>query len=250
MIKAEFDMPKLIGSLKKASKAFGDTNKTAIARWGAQTCRELAVSTQVYGKGGKPRKKQVNAIEKGVNGVIASVSDKQFRSLLSGKSKKAKIRNRWVEVTQERLIPDEGKAMEWIESHRDENGRTPRLDQFSIGIAPMAVVRKVVRMRSVRAGIAKGAWIGAGVEIAKKQKGANKINIGKNFLGYAQKHSARGDAKATANPFNPIAFLRNKSAHSGKDYVLSQKEKDNAVGFGLRKTINWYRMAAKKALDQ
>lgn len=249
MIKAEFDMPKLIGSLKKASKAFGDTNKNAIARWGVQTCRELAVSTQVYGKGGA-RKKQVNAIEKGVNGVIASVSDKQFRTLLSGKVKRAKIRNRWVEVTQERLIPDEGKAMEWIESHRDEKGRTPRLDQFQIGIAPQSVVRKVVRMRSVRAGIAKGAWLGAGAEIAKRQKGAQKINIGRNFLGYAQKHAERGDARATADPFNPIAFLRNNSAHSGSDYVLSQKEKDKAVGFGLRKTINWYRMAAKKALDE
>lgn len=249
MIKAEFDMPKLIGSLKKASKAFGDTNKNAIARWGVQTCRELAVSTQVYGKGGA-RKKQVNAIEKGVNGVIASVSDKQFRTLLSGKVKRAKIRNRWVEVTQERLIPDDGKAMEWIESHRDEKGRTPRLDQFQIGIAPQSVVRKVVRMRSVRAGIAKGAWLGAGAEIAKRQKGAQKINIGRNFLGYAQKHAARGDARATSDPFNPIAFLENKSAHSGTDYVLSQKEKDKAVGFGLRKTINWYRMAAKKALDE
>lgn len=250
MIKAEFDMPKLIGSLKKASKAFGDTNKNAIARWGVQTCRELAVSTQVHGKGGKPRKKQIGAIETGVNAVIASVSDKQFRTLLSGKVKRAKIRNRWVEVTQERLIPDEGKAMEWIESHRSEKGRTPRLDQFSIGIAPQSVVRKVVRIRSARAGIAKGAWLGAGAKIANRQKGAQKINIGQNLLSYAQKHAARGDARATSDPFNPIAFLENKSAHSGTDHVLSQKEKDKAVGFGLRKTINWYRMAAKKALDE
>lgn len=249
MIEAEFDIPKLIRSLKKSSKAFGDTNKTAIARWGVQTCRELAVSTQVYGKAGA-KKKQINAIESGMNAVIASVTDKQFRLLISGKVKKAKIRNRWVDVTQERLLSDEGKAMDWIQSHRNEKGRTQRLDQFSIGIAPQSVVRKVIRIRSVRAGIAKGAWLGAGVEIAKKQTGAQRISIGKNFFGYAQKHASRGEAKATTNPFNPIASLINKAAHSASPYVLSQKEKEKSVGFGLRKTITWYRMAARKALDQ
>ena len=248
MIKAEFDMPKLILSLKKASKAFGDTNKNAIARWGVQTCRELAVSTQVFGKSGA-KKKQVNAIANGVNGVIASVPEKLFRQMLSGKVKTAKIRNRFVAITSERLLSDESKCMSWVEENRGENGRTPRLDQFKIGIAPAGVVKKVIKNRSARAGIAKGAWLGAGVDIARKQKGAQRINIGKNFLGYAQKHSARGSASTTMDPFNPIAFLKNKSRHSASGYVLSEQEKAKAVGFGLRKTISWYRVAAKTALD-
>lgn len=248
MIEAKFDMPKLIASLKKASKAYGDTNKTAIARWGVQTCRELAVSTQAFGKGGA-RRKQVNAITAGVNSVIASVPDKQFREMLSGKITRAKIRNRFVPITKERLLADHDQCMAWIDGQRDQKGRTPILDQFKIGIAPQSVVKKVIRARSALAGIAKGAWLGAGVDIARRQKGANRITIGRNFLGYAQKHSDLGDAKATADPFNPIAFLRNRSKHSGSSHVLSENQKAKAVGFGLKKTLTWYRKAAKEALD-
>jgi hypothetical protein len=65
MLTAKFDLPKLAASVKKAGKAFGDTNRTAIARVGVQICRELAVSTQVYGKGGA-KKKQQNAMLLGI----------------------------------------------------------------------------------------------------------------------------------------------------------------------------------------
>jgi len=52
MIEAQFDMPKLIKSLEKAAANLGETNQTAVARWGVQTCRALAVSTQAFGKTG------------------------------------------------------------------------------------------------------------------------------------------------------------------------------------------------------
>jgi hypothetical protein len=249
MIKAEFDIPKLTNSLKRAAKAFGDTNKTGVARLGVQVCREVAVSTQVHGKSGA-KKKQENAIEKGVNAVIAIVTDKEFRLLQSGKRKNAKIRNRWVQVETARLLPDVERCHEWIESHRGPKGHTPRLDQFNIGVAPKSVVLKVIRARKARAGIAKGGWIGAGMAIARKQTGAQRINIGRNFLGYAQKHSSRGRARATADPFNPIAYLINESRHTSSGYVMRPADTERALGFGLRKTIAWYRHAAKKAIDQ
>jgi hypothetical protein len=242
-------MPKLRRSLERAARRFGDTNKTAVARWGVQTCRELAVSTQIYGKGGA-RKKQIAAIEAGVHAVIAEVTDKQFARMVSGRQKTAKIRNRWVTITKDRLLATESDCQQWIESRRGEKGHTETLDQFSIGIAPKSVVRKVLVARRERAGAAKGGFIGAGLAIATRQKGADRITIGKNFLGYAHKHSKRGSARASGDNFKPIATLSNRSRHSGSGYVLSSAEKSKAVGFGLRKTITWYSRAAKRALDK
>ena len=248
MIEAKFDLIQLARSLTKAGKLFGDTTKGAVARWGVQTCRELAVSTQVFGKGGA-KKKQVAAIHAGVTGAIAEVTERQFRELQSGKKKTAKIRNRWVQVEQSRLLADVDAAMKWIEDHRDSKGRTARLPQDEIGIAPKGIVAKVRKLRAERAGAAKGPWLGAGVDIARRQTGTDRINIGKNFLGYAQKHSARGSATATANPFRPIASLKNGAKHSGSSYVLSEKEKRKAILFGARKTLSWYKHATKRKLD-
>lgn len=249
MITAQFDLAKLASSVKRAGKAFGDTSRTAIARVGVQVCRELAVSTQVYGKAGA-KKKQENAILAGIYGTIVEVSEKQFRSLVSGKQKMAKIRNRWVEVDKSRLIGDVETAMKWIDSHRDAMGRAERMPQDSIGIAPKSVVSKVRRARFQRAGMAKGGFIGAGVAIARHQKGASRINIGKNFLGYAQKHADMGTAQATGSMFEPVAKLMNKSRHSGSGHVLTEAEKRKAIGFGFKKTLAWYRHAAKAAIDK
>jgi hypothetical protein len=249
MLTAKFDIAKLAASIKKAGKAFGDTNRTAIARVGVQVCRELAVSTQVYGKGGA-KKKQQTAIESGINATIATVSEKQFRDLVSGRQNRAKIRNRWVEVEPSRLLRDPDSAMKWIDEHRGAKGHAERMPQDTIGIASKSTMTKVRRLRFLRAGIAKGGFIGAGMAIARHQRGANRIAIGQNFLGYAQKHAERGTARATGSPFKPIAKLINRSRHSGSGYVLSDAEKSKAVGFGFKKTLAWYRHAAKRAIDQ
>ncbi len=249
MLTAKFDIAKLASSVKRAGKAFGDTSRTAIARVGVQICRELAVSTQVYGKGGA-KKKQQDAIEAGIHGTICTISEKQFRDLVSGKQNRAKIRNRWVEVEASRLLRDPDSTMKWIDEHRGEHGHAERMTQDTIGIASKSTVAKVRRLRFLRAGIAKGGFIGAGVAIARHQKGANRIAIGKNFLGYAQKHAEKGTAQATGSPFKPIAKLINRSRHSGSGYVLSDAEKSKAIGYGFKKTLAWYRHAAKKAIDQ
>lgn len=248
MIRADIDLQRLADSVRRAGRAFGDTSRTAICRVGVQVCRELAVSTQVYGKGGAKRK-QEKAIEAGVRGTIASVSEKQFRDLVSGRVTTAKIRNRWVTVDSSRLLSSVEAAMKWVDSHRDEKGRAERMPQGTIGVAPKSVVNKVIRARKVRAGIAKGGFIGAGVAIARRQRGANRLTIGRNFLGYAQKHADMGTAQATGSTFRPIAKLINKSRHSGSGYVLSESEKSKAIIFGFRKTITWYRKAARDAVN-
>ena len=247
MIDARFDLARLTASVRRAGRAFGDTNRGAIARVGVQVCRELAVSTQVFGKSGA-KKKQESAIMAGITGTIVTVSEKQFRDLVSGRQRRAKIRNRWVDVDASRLLRNVDSAMKWIDEHRGANGRAERMPQDTIGISSKSILAKVRRARFLRAGIAKGGFIGAGMAIARHQRGGNRIAIGRNFLGYAQKHADKGTAQATGSPFRPIAKLINKSRHSGSGYVLSDAEKSKAVGYGFRKTLNWYRQATHRAI--
>ena len=109
---------------------------------------------------------------------------------------------------------------------------------------------KLRKLRFQRAGMAKGGFIGAGVAIARHQRGANRLAIGRNFLGYAQRHAEKGTARATGSPFSPIAMLINKTRHSATGYVLADREKSKAIAFGFRKTLSWYRAATRRALDE
>jgi len=245
MIKMDVDMKTLTAKLEKASKKLGESNKNAVARWGVQICRELSVSTQVYGKTGT-KKKQDAAITAGVNNVVVSLTGvrqrpKTVSGLLNGKR---------VSWPRARFTSDADTLSRWIDSQRKGKAKHTRkgLRMHQKMAAPQSVVNKVIRERKKRNGIAKGAWLGAGMEIARYQTGADRINIGKNWLGYSQKHSPMGKAIRTSSMINPIARLTNTSEHSRTPYVLRHSEKLKAIRFGLTKTIKWYQAAARKAL--
>jgi len=248
MIEAKFDMPKLIKSLEAAAKNFGETNKNAVARWGVQTCRALAVSTQAFGKTGT-RKKQRFAIESDARRVIYPVDS--IKPSKTGKSVRASHEGKNFNWPNDRVLRNETEVNDWIDRHREKGKhRTAKLPFPELAICTMTTFRKAVKVRDAKSGMAKGAWLGAGAEIALKQTGMDRINIGKNFLSYAQKHSGRGDASVTNDLFRPIGKLINKARHSGSNYVLTAGTKAKAVGFGLQQAIRWYHSAARKALDK
>jgi hypothetical protein len=110
-------------------------------------------------------------------------------------------------------------------------------------------LKKALTIRFKKAGMAKGGWLGAGQTIARAQTGQGRINIGRNFLGYAQKHERFGTAKKPLNPFKPTTELRNAVRHTASPDVVSPVAKQKATAWGLTKTIQWYRKAAKNALD-
>jgi hypothetical protein len=109
---------------------------------------------------------------------------------------------------------------------------------------------KTLRARKARAGIAKGAWVGAGREIARKQRGAQRLAIGKSFLSWTQKHANFGDIRTRLRAFRAQADLINKARHAKSSYVIKDSHKKKAVYWGGRKTLKWYRRAAKQALDK
>ena len=241
MISAKIDMPKLQRSLKSAAKKFGETSSQAVTRWGVQVGRELAFSTQSFGKrkGGRPKSSYKPGEE---------IADEQINSLMAGAMNVLLIVPK-VGATNRRGMHSAGAVNAWIESNRGRRGRTKKLPIDQRMVCTQAVFDAAFKQRIELAGIAKGGFLGAAMDIAKHQRGQERINIGKNFLGYAQKHASRGRATAPTNGFSPVATLVNSSAHSGSSWVLSSKHRSSAIAFGLKKTITWYKKAAKKALD-
>ena len=249
MLEAKFDMAKLERSLKSASRAFGDSTQQAVARWSVQVGRELAVSTQVYGRTGT-RKKQEFAIDADARRVIWPVDE--IKPSRTGQSVRFRFEGRSGNWVQSRVLKDADAVNNWIEMHRTRRrSRTSKLPFSELAICTKEVFKQAMKIRFQRAGMAKGGWLGAANQAARFQKGVQRITIGKNFLGYAQKHSRFGSARLNRSAgFKPVATLRNKARHSSSPNVLNPSEITKAVGFGLRKTISWYRHAAKKAIDQ
>lgn len=235
MLKVDVDMAQLARSLKSASKKLGDTNKNMVARWGVATARELALQTQPWGNGGT-RKKQVGAIESGMRAVVQPVDARTWKSAAKGGRRK---------------VLDSPEAInDWVERHRGGGKGHARLSGDQKALCKKSDFNKALRARKVRAGMAKGAWLGAGAEIAKRQRGASRLTIGKNFLGWTRKHDHRGKADRRGVPFRPSVILRNEARHTSSSYVVKRGHMKKAVYWGGRKTLTWYRRAAKEALDK
>ena len=226
MTKAKFDLPRMERSLKRFARDFGDNNAQAIARWGVQTCRELAGSSQVFGKTAKAKTQQWNSIEAGMNTII-NIIDRPGRRTV-------------------RLLTSVAEVSGWIDSNRGKRGRTRSVPIEQRPFVTAALVRRTLLARRKRAGIAKGGWLGAGQDIAQAQKGTDRISIGKNFLGYAQKHSKYGNATRPREGWSSFALLSNRAGHSASSHVLKRSHAQSAIDWGLKKTITWYRSALKR----
>jgi len=226
MIKASIDRPKLERSLKRFARDFGDSNAQAIARWGVQTCRELAGSTQVFGKTASAKKKQWNSIEAGIN-TIVKVIDKPGKRTAN-------------------ILTSVSEVSDWIDSNRNNRGRTRAVPIEQRPYVTAALLKKTITERRKLAGIAKGGWIGAGQDIAMTQKGSDRMSIGRNFLGYTQRHSRFGSSTRPRSGWKPSALLSNRSRHSGASNVLKKNHARGAIEWSLKKTIQWYRAALRR----
>lgn len=229
MIKASIDRPKLERSLKRFAKDFGDTNAQAICRWGVQTCRELAGETLPWKTKGNPRTQHKTAIERDLGRVVF---------VMQSMTKAAAASPRTLKTAQE--------CVEWMNENRGKNNRTKKLPPQSRKQCSPSTFKQAVRLLMNHAGIAKGGFLGAGMEIAKAQKGADRISIGKNLFSYAQKHSRFGSATRPRSGFSPTATLTNRASHTGLEYVLKTASAKRAIDWSLKKTVTWYRSALRR----
>ena len=228
MIRAEIDRQRLERSLRDFARRFGDTSAHAVARWGVQVCREMAFETQPYGAK-QVKKKQEGAIFADALKVVHAVQNLPRNN------------------RGDRYLHDPEAVCEWMDANRGEGRRTKRLGPAERKITTIKILKQAVKLKMAKAGIAKGGFIGAGQEIAKAQRGADRINIGRNFLSYAHKHAEEfGDAVKPRPGFTPTAILKNKAAHTSLDYVLKRTASAKAIEFGLKKTIKWYASAIRR----
>lgn len=224
MIKFEVDTRKLKHDLERWSKMVGETGEQAVARYGVQVCRGLARQTSVWGLGNVPLEKQKRAIEIGLRCVTS-------------------VRNN-VETSHFRALNSAGEVVAWVQRNRKGRFRkySKLLPVSERKWASRAVFQQALRMMHKMAFIAKGGWIGAGMDIAKQQAGLDRINIGKNYLPQAAAHVGFGKARMNNNnPHNPFAFLDNNAAHTKSSWVLSQSKIDREMKFAERAVITRYK---------
>ena len=113
----------------------------------------------------------------------------------------------------------------------------------------MAVFNKTLKKAQKKSGMAKGGWLQAGQMIASRQKGAGRIRIGKNFLGYAQKHRGFGRIRvAVGAGFAPAAWLINTLGYTRDPNVLNPSRAQAQVVWAARNMLDWYNASIKRAL--
>jgi len=217
-------MATLEKNLSKARKGFGESSEQAIYRWGVQVARELAGVTQAYGKNKSKQQQQEKAIYYDALNVLRIVRTRP-------------------------AITDPKQCYEWIERHRTRKGRrTAILPDPMKKTVTLDVMNQAIAVKMQRVGMAKGAWLGSGLQLTNKQSGMQKVNIGKNFLAYAQKWARLGNSIVKRSIFKPSAVLTNTATHSGSDYVLPQARKKTVVKRGLINTLKWYDKATTAKL--
>jgi hypothetical protein len=230
-VKAEVNMPKMRQKLNKLSKEFGDTHEQAVARLAVSGARNLAFETESWGKVGA-KKTQEEAIMRGITNVVEIVTVEKMK---------------WMQKQSKMLVITDPLALsKHVDSLRGKNGMTQPMSEGR-AITTQAVVKGCFTIRRQLAGMAKGGWLGAGMEASKMQTGGDRITIGKNILGYAQKFSHFGRAIMRGGTLrSKFIALQNTVKHSGKKRVLSMGNIARAKDQAVVSTVKWYRTAIRK----
>lgn len=225
-VDAKFDMAELTSSLLRFGKKFGETTNQAICRWSVQTCREMAFQTQIWGRS-QTQKKQHAAIWQDVWNVVYRVQNIPRGS------------------KSDKFLHSADEILQWMKDNPGKGKRTKWLPIEQRKASTMPIIRKAIKMKLYMSGMAKGGWIGAGNDIARHQKGTHREKIGKNFLGYAQKHARFGSAKKPSRRMKPYALISNRVGHTVLPYVLSNSADKKAIRMGLKNTLKYYKRAIR-----
>jgi hypothetical protein len=249
MINTDIDTKGLERQIMSMAKDFGESNESAICRWGVATCRSLVKGTQAWGDGTEAKKKQEESIKKDANRAIYSVSKGTYvNGVASGKLSGLVINGQLVTFTPDRILKTPEEINAFIDRKQtSKRNRVPTMKRNEKGITSSAAMTKALRIRYKNSGKAKGAWIGAGLAIGAKQRKGSRLTIGKNVAGYAHKFKGGGTAQLIASQWNPIGKITNNIPYVSTDYVLKKSDATDAINTGGQMTVKWYEsaMAAK-----
>lgn len=249
MIQADIDTKAIERQIMSIAKDFGDSNESAICRWGVSVCRDLVKRTQAWGDGTEAKKKQEGSIRKDANRAVYSVTKQTYvNGVASGKLTGLVINGQLITFTPDRILKTPQEVLDFIDLNRtSRRNRVPTMKRNMKAIASAANVNKAVAIKTKRAGVAKGGWVGAGQSIAAKQRKGSRITIGKNVAGYAHKFKGGGTAQLIRSEWNPVGKITNNIAYVSTDYVLNKSDATAAINIGGQMTVKWYEsaMAAK-----
>lgn len=252
MIGARLDDRGLARQINRLAADFGESNESAIARWGVATCRRLIIANQSWGDGKDAKKKQEDAILKDANRAVYAISrnNKLVRRIKQRSLTGLVIDGELALFTPARNLTTPEEVNAFIELNRNSKGRVRRLNSQSKGIAPATIFNAAVRIRKKRAGVAKGGWIGAGIAIGKKQRKGSRITIGKNVAGYAHKYKSGGQAAIKRSVWQPEGSITNNIPYVSTEHVLRSSDSIKAINDGGKLTIKWYEKAMQSKLKR
>lgn len=252
MLTANVDTIGIARKIRVLAKDFGETNESAICRWGVATCRDLAKRTQAWGDDTKAKQKQIDAIKKDANKAVFVVDRKTYvNGVSSGKLSGLVINGELVTFTPDRVLKTPQEVVDFIDVNRtNRQGRVPTMKRNMKGITSRPAYNGAIRIKAKKAGQAKGGWIGAGKAIGSKQRKGSRITIGKDVAGYAHKFQTGGTATLQRDVWNPIGKIINNVAYVSTDYVLKKSDAAAAINQGGRMTIKWYESAIAAKLKR
>lgn len=249
--KIELDLEQLRREVIAFAERFGETSRQAVVRAAVSVAREAAVQTLPRGgdKGTATKKKIERRINRGV--VLASVvlKDKKMWSRIKAQKRpRLRDKDRWTEVRPEQFVDDKNRFSEWVDKVRGGNANPSRYLQFSRkAIVWPKLVKDTQRLRRKRAGIAKGGWLGAGMEAARMQRGGDRISIGKNYMSWAQKHSKWGRAERYGSRQGGEFGVGLKNKNPYLRNLWTRRLGKVAGEIGWRKTLRHYERLVKRA---
>lgn len=206
-------------SLDLLAEEVGETTEQATVRLAVGVARGLAEETKPKGRSTVAKRKKRAAA--GMRRVVEPVAPRYFTALKRGKYERIKIGGQWVPVRPDRLLDTVQDVWDAVERHRDAEGKVKKLGPEARYFCRRAVFNKVATKRARLWGVAKGSWIGAGQMIARKQQGLDRVNIGKNFLAWTQRHAKKGQATQVGRRDDTTVILASRAKSLAGDGALS-----------------------------
>ena len=233
----EVDVSDVGEKLHMLAEEINETSTQSTVRLGVGAARALAQATE-------PRKSTVGSRKKkaaaAMRRVVEPMGARDFNKLRKQAKPRVKLGGQWYPLDKRNLIDDDRQLWRIIEGNR-VNGKTKKRPPGFRYICKQATFNKVATRRAKLWGAAKGAWIGAGQDIARTQKGLNRINIGKNLLGWAHHHARKGRGRVAVSNFRAEVTLVNNTTGAAKSDGLPQKRISDALHKARKLMWNYYR---------
>lgn len=238
----EVDAREVGVTLDRFAHLVGETTEQATIRLGVAVARNLAQETNPQRSTASKRKKAAAAT---MRRVVEPMPARHFNKLKKQTRPRVKLEGRWVEIPRAHLLEGESEIYRTVERNR-VMGRTRALPREQRYVCKEADFNRVVRKRAQLWGVAKGSWLGAGMEIGRRQKGLQRNTIGANFLAWAQKHAGKGSGRQDGRDHETTVTLTSRTAGAASAKGLSVAGAHRAITRARKALFAYYKAELRR----